>query len=376
MARARYYGIAAAFGVVAGGAAYRFGMLAGVHDTVTSALQAIPLVAGLAAFFLIRGIDDSSNRRPSWLALIVAGVIAAAAVFGIAYVIAPPLPPLVEQKVTTRELPGFSIELPKHEEVRSSIEYTAGKIDLKDLGGRAGTLHLSWQFGEKPTDAAVLELGRAAARSVINDSTHVSLAPPIAGNQTLVLDGDKEIWMSFVTCGARMIVAVTVKVGDAGHRKLIGSIACHPIAEQENGKLDIPLMIDLPGFASTDETPGTVALVSDRATVMMRRQSTTAITPETYEKLVPQLLQSLALNAVVKTRKGDLVTFTATDENQVPEVGVVRFVKCPTATVLVLAIGDDQAAADDLEQRVVAARCREPGEAAQSWPAAAKPATP
>jgi hypothetical protein len=162
MAGARYYGAAASLGIAAGSLAYRYLAIPGASGPIADVLQTIPLVAGLGAFFLIRSLDNSNDRRPPWVLLGLPFFIGVAVIGTLAFRLAPPHAPLAEQTFVTRALPGFTIDLPSAKEKTANLDYRAGKLELAKLGGRMSALHLGWQFAEATDEATVLELGRAA----------------------------------------------------------------------------------------------------------------------------------------------------------------------------------------------------------------------
>ena len=374
MAGARFYGAAGAIGLAVGSAVYRWGFLSGVDDPVADALQTIPLVAGLAAFFLIRGLDDSFDKRPPIAPLVVTGLVAAGLVAGVAFAILPPAKPLAEQTLTRRNLPGFSIDLPSGIDSKLVTDYTAGKLFLTKIGRTKATLHLGWQFSEDIGEGEALELGRAAARGAGLDAAKVRVMPAINGAVTLALDAAPTSMMSIHACGGRMIVAASTELGEAMHRKILGSIDCHPDPKLETQTTEMPVWIDLPGYQIEEKGPGNMTLIGDGARVVMRHQPSASITPEMAQKLGEQFLKIAGFeNATMGAPKGNLLTFVHhIDGNDEP--GFFRFISCPTSNVLLLAMAADRATADELEKRGAAARCLKPGEKAPTWPDYVEPA--
>jgi membrane associated rhomboid family serine protease len=288
------------------------------------------------------------------------------------------VPPLARVRLSTHELPGFSIDLPAGEIVEESAEYQVGKLMLKNNTGARSAVAVSWQAGA--ASRAELEIIAKAVASTLGLSgtrTFTTVpGPGGVGVETVAMDSDRtNMRASVLPCGQRFIMLATFsKFGiDDLHRRMLQTIACHPDPRlEETGIGVVPVKVDLPGWSAIDRTGGQVTL-SDGRSILILRSAIVSPTAQLAE-VVRAVFDALGAQLVVTATGPDAATLTGTLEGDHVD-GWARSVRCPTGGIPLLLAAPDQDTAERIRALTASARCTAPGEAPSSWPDAPRPVT-
>ena len=348
---------------------YRFAIVGfGWYGSASFLLPALTMgvLAGCAAW--VRA-QPEPRRWPALPLVFALGIAGAGVAVGVAYLV---MPPLAASRLTTRELPGFSFDLPSGQVSRELLEYDMGALQLSDAGGHNAAVAVHWEAGAASADDLEIA-GRVLASALgANGETRPTQVPGPGGSpaDTIVVASDKgPLWMTMLPCGKRRIILATIGGGtgvESLHRRIVTSFACKPVAERENARLgEVPIFVELPGWFAAERQPGLLTL-SDGNALLLVRAMPQAELPH-VEKLLPMIFESMGARVEIGSRAGARTNLTATIDGDRVE-GWLLPMQCPQRTVVLLGLTPDRAAADDLARKVAGARCLGADEPVQTWP--------
>ena len=361
-----FYLLASVFGGAALGlAAYRFGVLPITWKAKGSFLFPA-LVVGLS--FAAKSVIKDRGPRPALPLLIVGTLLGAGAAFGAAYLA---VPTVGNARMTTHELPGFSIGLPSGEmSDQKFFEYDVGKIMVKNLAGQGGVVAVSWEGGEpsrEDLELAAQALGPTMGATGVPTVTTVS-GPRGTAVDTVAVDSDKSPFrMSFLPCGTRRVMVATMAGKDtaAVHGLVLPTFACKPDPKRETiTKGVVPIVAELPGWFATERDPGQVVLSDGVGMVLLK---TIANSPQGVEDMVVPMFNAVGWKLAITGHVDDRSLVSGTIEGQLVH-GWVKSVKCSMQAVIVVAIATDLEGANKLATQLQSARCVRHGETPTAWP--------
>jgi hypothetical protein len=234
-----------------------------------------------------------------------------------------------------RELPGFSIDLPRGDTEPSELDYAIG-----DVGG---AVWVEWM----PT----------MKRPVSELETYAIAIIPLRPAGTVVgpieMDG-RAYWIGMVACGGRRIIASTASKSTM--MRAIDSIACVPDPVRERDLETPPLVIDLPdGSAAVDSEPCTVQLREPTSGLALE-----IILAGATDDLALTSMNALGSDVIVGSGDGE---YTLTGTNGAAFDGFALPFACPRGHVLVIGTAPDWRAAETFAELVRAkSHCAGPGE--------------
>ena len=369
----RYGAAALLVGLAVGVFAYRYGVLGFFWESPWKHVLtggAIGLAIGASQLFRMQ---SEEVRRPGLQVLLPIGVVGALAGFGALYLAFPTVDRLSLER---REFPGFSIAMPSGTTVENRTDYANGKVTIKDIGGQRGVVTVGWDLGEIPTqsDLQVMSelLVKAMGSKIAGRSMTTVAGPDGKAVDTIALDGEPDLLMSALACGGRYMMIATGANDSprALHERIVKSFVCKPDpALEATAKKIFPLVIDLPGWYVLAEEPDQLQITDGTSLLMMRAQDAKLdIDPSI---VVEGMFKAAGMNGSITGRHGKRVDIRIEDGSDQMN-GWVRLVPCPNATGLVVALAQDQAALEMLDERVTKARCLGSNEPPQQWPAAPK----
>ena len=280
------------------------------------------------------------------------------------------LPPLSHSPLTKRDLPGFSIGLPKGETASETIGYPAGSVMLEKVGDGSGVVVISWEPGGNLTQDELRAMMPLFAKSVTQDSGTTKLVS-VAGPSgkpidTIVFDTDNlDMELSMLTCGVRHVLIATAAGSGVMplHQRIVASFACHPDPAQEATatSLAFPLALELPGWHLVARDEEVTQISSDDASLVLRTLPPAIKTPDLASFIGPAFEQTGAHVEIVDKTGSDFIKVKLEDQGDTG-MGWVALFRCPTGTALVLGLGHDDATVTALYAKIKAARCLKSGE--------------
>ena len=373
-ARRRWdYWMAICAGLSLGLLVHRYAVLPFVTDGfVPNALLwiALGLLAGArAAYKAGLGTVTSGIVTPARLAIAILAALVGA---GAGFVIAPPLGFVA---LRTRALPGFEVSLPSPAPAADPKlgSYQHGRLDLKRPAGMAGAISIEWSpgglFDDDEVEMTIEALGAMGgpAHDVALD-VEVPVSGGLPARSWSARVGENQVWMTQVRCGARR-VQITTGAAPPGakrlHRRVVGSLRCHPDPAAERSVGDIPVMLALgTGWSRVRSDANQLQLTDGADTVIAH-----AFLGHPSDRIIKSLGKAMpALH--VGTGDGNLWSISVDiDHGQHP--GWLRLCDCnrDNQTLLLIWIAGkpepDLTRGREIVQR---ARCRQPDERPQSWP--------
>lgn len=367
--RAIYYLSALLVGLGIGVFTYRFAILGVFWGQGAGRWIFVAVGTGLvAAGFKLHSFDPETER-PAIATRIAIAIVGIGAAMGLLFQMVPSLSRISLER---RQLPGFSLELPKAKPDVEVRDYNTGTITWKQVGGANAVLSVMWQGG--PASLEDLRLGIQAIANEVGGGSPTHLTLPGPNNtqvDTLVVDTNKKVplRMSALPCGKRAVIIMSMgtKGSETVHARTLKSFVCTPDATMESLEPGtVRVALSLPGWYVDEKEHGQVTLTDGTAILILREISASATT---IEQIVVPMLNAFGGEFRAKPSVGDRVPFAGTVEGE-PIEGWARRVVCPTHHVLVLGMAST---ATDAEAAYVAsssAGCLRPGEAPPTWPPA------
>jgi hypothetical protein len=275
-------------------------------------------------------------------------------------------PRIDDAKLTTRELPGFSIGLPAGTDAKSNLTYSEGAVQINEVIGTGNVVRIGWEPGRMFDDSEVEMIAKsfgAKRHSAFEHGTGPHGKPTIA----LTVDTDKgAIRMIVTACGSRRIMIMASESSELAAR-MLATLSCHPDASKETAVDTVPWTTQLPaGWFSTPAMQGQVAL-TDGNDVMLARTVESMPDREGTPKLLQTLMNAAGVEMTVDAWADDRFPVHATIEGKA-YVGFAMPINCQTRTVLVLGFATDAAAADQVAAIAKHGRCLADGETPPAWP--------
>jgi hypothetical protein len=175
------------------------------------------------------------RRAAPWLAGVIAGAIAAAALLVYLAIPRGEHRSLATLSLTEQELPGLAIALPKGDTIdRRDERYDRGVIRLEKVGGVAD-VDVFWSPGEL-RDADVPQLLAMFARDLGVDPAKIRTAAGAPHRTYTVDEADHHVAITMIGCGARVVTVTTGARRDAVaalHRRIVASVRCTPDTERD-----------------------------------------------------------------------------------------------------------------------------------------------
>jgi hypothetical protein len=291
------------------------------------------------------------------------------------------VPSLDRVDLQRRALPGFSFETPTKKPDVELVDYNAGTVTWKNIGGANAIVSVTWQVG--PTTKEELELGITALASKLgSEGAPVFTTMPGPNNtnvDTVRIDTDKgmPLRMSSITCGVRGVSLLSIGADgiEQVHGRMLKSFLCTPEPAKEVTEPGVVrVALKLPGWTATEKEIGHIALTDPEggAYLLMREMSADEIK---LNELVAPMLNAFGGKVTAGPMIGDRVTFSGSFEGEHVE-GWARRVKCPTHSVLFLAMSGTKQGAEAIYVATSNAGCLRPGEKPPVWPDPPAPAEP
>jgi hypothetical protein len=352
-ARFPYLAFAACLGVALALVGYRFAMMPlGWTGPVHAVFEYGAPGAAIGGWIAVRGQPGPWPR----LAMVLAFVAGAVLAFAAAYVL---VPSPARAHLTTRELPGFSIDLPPGDTKRENLDYATGSLEIVDVGGGGGVFGVTWQAGQ-PTSRDELATAAKALLGIVgaaSDRIERMSGPGGKPIDVVALStGKGTMWAGLVPCGGRELFVVAAGNGSESlFERVLPTIACHPDPAREATLGDLPLAIDMPaGWTKTLDASGAQQLTDGARLVLIK---TIAAVPADADlpKVFQPLFAAFGLTATIGDKRGDLFPFDGhASADRVS--GFFMPVTCERGSVIVLGFANDQASADELAALVRAKR--------------------
>ncbi len=340
-----YVAFAACLGAALGLVAYRFGVMPiGWNGDAKTVLEYGAPMLGIGGWLAVRG---RTGRWP--LAAMVPALAAGGALaFAAAYVF---VPSPARAVLTTRELPGFAIDLPSGDRRAEVLDYATGRLQLVDVAGAGGVLDVQWEPGEAigPDDLALF--GSAFGGLVGGRGAHPMTMRGRDGKpiDAFALDSAKgTILVAVLPCGARRFA---IMVGGEGaeslERRIVASVVCHPDPARERELDASPLAIDLP--AGWKRVPGDPSLVqlTDGSSGLLLKTITATNDERDLPTVLTGIMRAMGQPLAIGDERGDSFPLSGTLDGQ-PVVGWVRVVPCGQKSVVVFEMSSDQTAAEQV----------------------------
>jgi len=324
------------------------------------------LLGARAAYRAGLGTVTAGIVTPARVAI---GLVAALVGAGAGFVIAPPLgfAPL-----RPRPLPGFDVSVPSSASVDAKVEsYLRGHLTLEGPAGMAGALSVAWSagalFNADDVQLTMQTFGAmrgAAYGAAIEAEVAVPEALPSRSWSAAVEEG--QIWMTQVMCGARRVQITTAAARGAErlHRRVLGSLRCHPDPAADRSVGDIPVIFELgTGWSRVPNRGNDLQLTDGTDTVFAYTASSLPA-----DKIVEVLTKGMP-GLHVGTREGTRWSISV-DLDKRSHPGWLRVCDCDrdgqTLIFMWIAGKPDADRARGL-QIVQRARCRRIGERPQTW---------
>ncbi len=368
--RTPYFVFAACLGVVVALGIYRFGVMPiGWRSPVAQVFQIGAPVLLFGAWQLVKPIE---NRQWPIALMIPFGLLGAGLAFGGAWLIAPPLG---YARLTTRDLPGFSIGFPSGDVKRETLDYSTGKLELVDVMGSGSVSSVQWEPGGGVTDADLEIYTRGIADAVDGklEASSKDVGPGGTEVRSFTISTKKgPIFVSITHCGGRRLHVMNG--GDADmetlQRRMLATLECHPDSAKEATLGVIPWTIELTSeWSRNPSDPGQIELTSGENGLYVRTM-VGAVDHEGLPKVLGSLFETLGAKIVMDGWRDERLLMHGTADGQAM-VGWAMPFNCPGGTVLVLPFATNGDGADALAKLVNAkGRCLRPNEPAPAWPAA------
>jgi hypothetical protein len=175
------------------------------------------------------------RRAAPWLAGLIAGAIAGAALLVYLAIPRGEHRSLATLALTEQALPGLTIALPEGDTIdRRDQRYDRGVIRLEKVGGVAD-VDVFWSPGEL-RDADVPQLLAMFARDLGIDPADIRTAAATPHRTYTVEQAEHHVVITMIGCGARVVTVTTGARRDtvtALHQRIVASVRCAPDAERD-----------------------------------------------------------------------------------------------------------------------------------------------
>lgn len=363
--RTPYLVAAACIGAALALVAYRFAPIALVADDLGKRVfDYLPAALVIVAWQVLRPIEQ--RRWPIALAL-VAGVAGAAVAVGVAYVVTPPLSSV---HLATKQLPGFTIDLPPGDLGVEQQTYQEGQYLLKDVAGTGEVVGVAWTRGSSITEDELEMMLRAVAGAIDASHTKRSTLRGPDGKDVESIDlatAKGPARMAFAPCGQRMINVVSIgEHVTALVPRVLASLHCTPDPAQENAGIALPVHVDLPAGwkVSPDGDPSGLQLDDGKSMVTVTPMPTRGL--DDFPRAVNAMFSALHAEVTLGADSAGRTTFEGTLGGD-PVAGFVWPVRCGAVSVVVLVGSPDRETANIAVGGFAAIRCLAPGEKPQTW---------
>jgi len=362
--RSRYLGSAGCMGAAIALFVYRFVVMGLVWDSPTKHVLEIGAVALVIVGNQLRRKTSKDDYPVAWM--LVAAVLSFGVAFGICFAA---ITGVDDARLTTRELPGFSIGLPSGTEDKTNTTYGDGAVQINAILGTGDVVRVGWEagqiFDESAVDMVAKGLG-AMAHSPLVHGTGPHGKPTIA----FTIDSTKgALHMIVTTCGVRriMIMSTTEKLA----QRMLATLQCHPDPAQEGAVDTVPWTATLPaGWYQLSAIKGQLWLTNGTDVLMARTVESMpdrAAAPHLFQ----QLMTAAGLDMTVDGWADDRYPLHATIDGKRYSGFIMPF-DCRSRAVLLLAFAADESTLEPLSALAKQSRCLAEGEAPPQWPAKPK----
>lgn len=333
------------------------------HSSASFMLPGLCVGLGFGARSMLR--EYSPRIWPAFPLVALAAVAGLGAAMGFAFVL---VPPPGHARLTTKELPGFSIDLPSGDVAKESLDYQTGTLLLGNIAGSGGVAGVGWYAGSDLPPGQAEMLGRAMAGVTGgNNTTHGTMRGPGGTSlPSLVIDTDKgDLNMVFVPCGNRGVMVISLGDGaQALEQRMVASFRCKPdpAREREQATQGVTVHIDLPDFRAVSHEAAQLQLTD--GTSLVQLQSMVTGDPTKLQPLLNAVFVAMGAELTFSTEHDGRIPFQGTLENE-HVIGFATAITCAGSTTVVFVFSPDQAAADQLSQHVASLRCLAAGEPPQ-----------
>lgn len=328
------------------------------------------LFTGLGVGGIFAGAQVSRNTDAIKLPIIARLAIAllgAGVAMGLLTLI---VPPLSRTALARRDLPGFSIELPKASANSESIAYEAGKLMFKQVANVNAILSLTWEQGSTDLKTAVAVLAKEAGGGG-HWSQSTLTGPEGKPVDTVTIETEKgtPLRWSMLRCGKRSIYLTSM--GSSGievvHARILRTFQCTPDPAKEAAPPgQVGFVLDLPGWFATERLPTRVTLSNGKAFLMIRDHLPKVDQAELRD-LLPKLFGAGGGEMVIEAGGEDRLRFSGTLQ-AAKMWGWAKMVECSGNNLLVVSMGANREQADSTVPLVAAGHCLRAGESPQVWP--------
>lgn len=359
--RDRYLGFAGCLGASIALLVYRFAVMGLVWDgPAKNVLQIAAPVLLVIGWQLLRPIE---KKQFPVVRMVLVAALAACITFGICF---QAIPGLDQAKLTTRELPGFSIGLPSGTEAKTNLTYSEGAVQINEVMGTGNVVRIGWEAGRMFDDSEVEMIAKglgSKGHSAFEHGTGPHGKPTVA----LTVDTDKgPIRVIVTTCGARRIM-IMASESDKLAARMLATLTCHPDASKETAVDTVPWTTQLPaGWFSTAAIKGQLAL-TDGNNVLLARTVESMPDRAGTPKLLQSLMNAAGVDMTVEPWKDDRFPVHATIEGKAYG-GFAMPIDCHGRTVLLLGFATDDAATEQIAAIAKSGRCLADGETPPAWP--------
>ena len=349
MGRQRYLLSAAAVGALVVLLAYAFVVRGlGLNHGLRSVYVIVAAVLLIGSRRLVRGIDVSERPRGVWL---VGTFLGGAAIAGAAAMLADP--PLALRQLSTKRLPGFTVDLPDGRVETGARTYSMGLYTV-DVDAKHGVT-VGWQGGDGGRDE--LETIATGVKAALPGGAKGSKLITVADRDTVAIDVDdgRTVLLTIVPCDGRGIYILSLGLPENVHGRVVRSVVCTPEPHDDD---DIPIALDLRGFVLVENKNGHVTYDRGDKARLVAITLPAVQNAGAFRTTVSPILANQGLTDVQLEPQGeDQFAFTATGAGGAGS-GVIRNVRCGTRSVLVIGFALDPAAAPALASSISGAHCR------------------
>ncbi|HEY7373367.1 MAG TPA: hypothetical protein VIF57_14495 [Polyangia bacterium] len=272
----------------------------------------------------------------------------------------------------TRAMPGFEIDLPDGEVADKGSGYRKGKLTIHDVNGVPSFVMVKWEPGGLSSDEDIEQSAKAMAAVQHVEARSLSVRPDaaVAGKDRrswAARFGHSTFWETEVVCGARVVTLETESDRwgvERLHRRVAASFRCRPDPVKEQLVGDTPVTFDVgEGWYRVKSPPGEVQL-TDRKTILGARLFG-------VQTLNDETLQALA-TVIPGFEVGDRVdddwkVRMPLGKRQGHGWLTLRRCRDAGASLFITALAFDAGQTVD-RALLTRVHCRNPGEAAQTWP--------